>query len=257
VPVNVRGLAVGLILTVGVLTASAITTALTLAATTVKVLQLNICHSGIAGCYTGDAVLTKAVEVISATRPTVLSVNEACAGDVGPLRAAMGPAATMFVAAEHPDATPVICTNGEPFGNIVMVAAALAGGRGLSGRYPAQYTSDEMRVWACLPAGALTACTTHLSSRNGSTAITECAELMSRAVAQAATAPVIVSGDMNLRYQGKPNVQDCNRTGFFRKGDGDVQHVFATTNLTFVDGTRISMSGTTDHPAWLVTLIMS
>jgi hypothetical protein len=64
----------------------------------------------------------------------------------------------------------------------------------------------------------------------------------------------VVSGDMNLRYQGSPNVQDCNPSGFYRKGDGSVQHVFASNNLTFVSGTTISMSGTTDHPAWLVTV---
>jgi hypothetical protein len=230
-------------------------TASTLAATTVTVLQLNICHSGIAGCYTGDAVLARAVQVIGATRPKVLSVNEACAGDVGPLLAAMGPAATRFVAAEHPDGTPVACVNGQSFGNIVMVAAALAGGPGVRGRYAVQDTI-ELRVWACLPAGALAACTTHLSSHSGSIAMSQCVELMSHAAGYAATAPVIVSGDLNLRHRGSPNVQDCNRTGFYRKGDGDVQHVFATTNLTFVSGTRISMAGTTDHPAWLVTVTM-
>jgi hypothetical protein len=255
--VNVLGRVAGSILVAGALSASMITsTASTLAATTVTVLQLNICHSGIAGCYTGDAVLARAVQVIGATRPKVLSVNEACAGDVGPLLAAMGPAATRFVAAEHPDGTPVACVNGQSFGNIVMVAAALAGGPGFGGRYTAQYAEDELRVWACLPAGALTACTTHLSSHDGATAFAECAELMSRAAAFAATGPVVVSGDLNLRQHGEPDAQNCDRTGFFRKGDGDVQHVFATTDLAFVSGTRISMSGTTDHPAWLVTLML-
>jgi hypothetical protein len=69
------------------------------AATPVKVLQLNICHSGVAGCYTGDRVMTKAKSVISSVKPQVLSVNEACSGDVEPLRAAMGAARTRFAAA--------------------------------------------------------------------------------------------------------------------------------------------------------------
>jgi hypothetical protein len=223
------------------------------AATTVKVLQLNICHSGLVDCFTGDQVITKARAVISANRPQVLSVNEACSGDVEPLRQAMGPARAVFVAAEHRNGAPVTCTNGQSYGNIVMVAEALAGTTGVTGRYAAQDTSDEMRVWACLPAGVLTACTTHLSARSGSTALAQCGELMSRAVGYAATGPVVVAGDMNLRYQGSPNVQNCNRSGFYRKGDGSVQHVFTTTSLTFVGGTRISMTDTTDHPAWLVT----
>lgn len=227
------------------------------AATTVKVLQLNICHSGIAGCYAGaEPVMAKAESVISSVRPQVLSVNEACSGDVARLRAAMGGAVATFVAAQHRDGTPVTCTNGQQYGNIVMVATALAGGPAATGRYTAQDDSNEMRVWACLPAGALSACTTHLSARSGTVALAQCQELMSRAAGYAAVAPAVVAGDLNLRYHGSPDAQSCNRTGFYRKGDGDVQHVFATTNLAFVSGTKIDMSGTTDHPGWLVTVTM-
>lgn len=224
------------------------------AATTVKVLQLNICHSGVAGCYTGEAVMTKAVSVISSTQPQVLSVNEACSGDVDRLRAAMGAARAEFVAAQRPDGSPVTCTNGQRYGNAIMVAESLAGGAGVSGRYTAQDGSSELRVWACLPAGTLSACTTHLSARSGTTALAQCRELMSRAAGYTAAGPVVVSGDLNLRYQGSPDAQSCNRSGFYRKGDGSVQHVFATTNLAFVSGKKIDMAGTTDHPGWLVTV---
>jgi hypothetical protein len=226
------------------------------AATTVRVLQLNICHSGVAGCFTGDAVMTKAVSVISSVRPHVLSVNESCSGDVEALRAPMAPARAVFVAAQRRDGTPVRCRNGQEYGNIVIVAESLAGSSPATGRFSAQDSGNEMRVWACLPAGALSACSTHLSASSGTTALAQCRELMTRAVGYAATAPVVVAGDMNLRYQGSPNVQDCNRTGFYRKGDGGLQHVFATTSLAFVSGRTIGMSGTTDHPAWLVTVTM-
>ncbi|HEU5472919.1 MAG TPA: endonuclease/exonuclease/phosphatase family protein [Actinophytocola sp.] len=224
------------------------------ATSTVKVLQLNICHSGVAGCYTGERVMTKAISVISSTRPQVVSVNEACSGDVERLRAAMGPASTMFVAAQRPAGNPVLCVNGQEYGNIIMVAADLAGGPGVSGRFTAQDSSTEMRAWACLPAGVLSACTTHLSARDSSAAMAQCRELLARAVSYAGTAPTVVAGDFNLRYQGNPNIQNCNPAGFYRKGDGSVQHVFATTSLAFVSTTRIDMSGTTDHPGWLVTV---
>lgn len=223
------------------------------AATTVKVLQLNICHSGHADCYTGaEPVLAKAVEVITSTRPQVVSVNESCAGDVPRLRAAMGAAQAVFFAAQHRDGTPVTCTNGQHYGNIVMVADTLAGTAPITGRYAAQDDSNEMRVWACLRAGALSACTTHLSARSGTTALAQCKDLLTRATTL--RGPTVVAGDMNLRYQGSPNVQDCNPPGFYRKGDGAVQHIFASTTLTFVSSTKISMSGTTDHPAWLITV---
>jgi hypothetical protein len=223
------------------------------AATTVKVLQLNICHSGAAGCYTGEEpVMAKAVSVIGSTRPQVLSVNEACEGDVARLQAAMSASRAVFVAAQRPDGAPVTCRNGQRFGNILIVVSTLAGDTPVTGRYATQDTSTEMRVWACLPAGGLSACTTHLSARSGSVALAQCKDLLGRA--SGLSRPTVVAGDMNLRYQGDPNVQDCNPSGFYRKGDGSVQHVFASNDLAFVSGTKLSMADTTDHPAWLVTV---
>jgi endonuclease/exonuclease/phosphatase family metal-dependent hydrolase len=225
------------------------------AATTVKVLQLNICHSGVASCYAGaEPVMAKAVSVIGTTKPQVLSVNEACSGDVARLQAAMGTSQAVFVAAQTRAGGLVTCTNGQQYGNILIVVSSLAGGPAVTGRYTAQDSGNEMRVWACLPAGGLSACTTHLSASSGSVALAQCKELLARATGL--PGPTVVSGDMNLRYQGNPNVQDCNPANFYRKGDGDVQHVFASNSLTFVSGTKLSMSDTTDHPAWLVTVSM-
>ncbi len=223
------------------------------AATTVKVLQLNICHSGHAGCYAGaEPVMAKAVSVIDSVNPQVVSVNEACSGDVARLKAAVGASQAVFVPAQTRDGGVVTCTNGQQYGNIVIVVDGLAGGPPSTGRYVAQDSGNEMRVWACLPAGGISACTTHLSAKSGTVALAQCKELLGRAVGL--PGPTVVSGDMNLRYQGSPNVQDCNPAGFYRKGDGDLQHVFASNSLAFVSGTEISMSGTTDHPAWLVTV---
>jgi endonuclease/exonuclease/phosphatase family metal-dependent hydrolase len=164
----------------------------------------------------------------------------------------MGQATAQFAAAQRPDGTSVKCNNGQDYGNAIMVSTALAGSPGATGRYTAQDSGNEKRVWACLPAGRLAACSTHLSASSGTTALAQCKELMARAAGYAA--PTVVSGDINLRYQGNPDAQSCNRTGFYRKGDGDVQHVFASTHFTFVSSSTISMSGTTDHPAFVVTL---
>jgi hypothetical protein len=219
-------------------------------ANTVTVLQLNICHSGKAGCYTGDAVMTMATAVIRAKKPQVLSVDEACSGDVETFQQAMGPTQALFVPALQNNGAPTLCNNGQPFGDIIMVAA---GSAGTTGRFAAQDGGDELRVWACLRAGKSSVCTTHLSSDSGTTALAQCKELLTRAAGYAR--PTIIAGDMNLRYQGSPDVQDCNPDGFYRKGDGDVQHVFASTDFAFVSGTKIDMAGTTDHPGLLVTAI--
>lgn len=227
-------------------------------ATEVKVLQLNICHSGkVKECFTGDKVMTRAKSVIGSVKPQVLSVNEACRNDVEPLRQAMGAAKAKFIEARESDGSPKKCKNNkDDYGNVIMIVDALAGTTEASDQYSAQDNSNERRVWACLPAGKLTACTTHLSHHDGNIALAQCEELMSRAVEYARTAPTVVSGDMNLQYKGSPNVQKCNRSGFYRKGDGHLQHVFATTSLGFVGGTKVDMEDTTDHPGWLVTMTL-
>lgn len=228
--------------------------------TTITVLQLNICHGGMAGCYRGDAVLAKAVEVIRSSKPQVLSVNEACSGDVDRLRPAMGPARALFVAARDLDGTPTLCRDGDQqYGNIIMVADGFAGTTEETGTYDAQYRAAdghrELRSWACLPAAGLSACTTHLSSDNAPTALAQCQDLMSRAAGY--PRPAVVVGDFNLKDQGSPSMRDCDPTGFSRQGDGDVQHLYASDDLSFAQTTSIDMTGTTDHPGWLSTLTTS
>ncbi|MFB9903602.1 endonuclease/exonuclease/phosphatase family protein [Allokutzneria oryzae] len=224
------------------------------AATPVKVLQLNLCHSGAAGCFTGDRVMTKAKAVVASVKPQVLALNEICSGDVAPLRAAMGSAKSLFVPARN-DGKPAKCKNGQDYGNAILVATALAGSSaGVSGVYKNQDSRKEKRTWGCLPAGKIGACTTHLSAWDGAVALAQCKELMTRAEGYAKTTPTLFSGDMNLRYKGDPDAQSCNRTGFYRKGDGALQHVFASTKFTFVKSSTLSMEGTTDHPALVVEL---
>ena len=61
----------------------------------------------------------------------------------------------------------------------------------------------------------------------------------------------IVSGDFNLAE----TIQDCVPPGFFREGDGAVQHVMASSaDFDLVATDLIDMKGTTDHPGLLVGL---
>ncbi|HEV7651572.1 MAG TPA: endonuclease/exonuclease/phosphatase family protein [Actinophytocola sp.] len=225
----------------------------------ITVLQLNICHGGMAGCYRGDAVLTKAAEVIRSSKPQVLSVNETCAGDVDRLRPAMGLARAVFVAAHNLDGTPTRCRDGQQYGNIIMVADGYAGTAEESGLYDAQYRALdghlELRSWACLPAGTLTACTTHLASDDAATALAQCQDLMRRAAGY--PRPAVVLGDFNLRDKRSPGIRDCDPAGFSRRGDGGVQYVYASTDLAIAATTKIDMTGTTDHPGLLVELTPS
>ncbi|SDW41208.1 Endonuclease/Exonuclease/phosphatase family protein [Amycolatopsis xylanica] len=225
----------------------------TSAGNTITVLQLNICHGGMAGCYRGDAVLAKAAEVIRSGKPQVLSVNEACSGDLDRLRTAMGPARALFVAARNLDGTPTLCRDrSQRYGNIIMVSSRFAGAIEETGTYTAQYTAAdgyrELRSWGCLRAAGLSACTTHLSADNAPTALAQCQDLMRRAAGY--PRPVIVVGDFNLNDTG---MRDCDPPGFSRRSDGDVQHVVVSDDLSFTHATKIDMMGTTDHPGLLAT----
>ena len=201
--------------------------------------------------------MAKADEVIRSSKPHVLSVNEACEGDVDRLRPAMGPARALFVAARNLDGTPTLCTGSDQeYGNIIMVTDGLAGTTEETGTYTAQYRATdghlELRSWACLPAAGLSACTTHLSSDSAPTALAQCQDLMNRAAGY--PQPAVVLGDFNLKDQGSPSMRDCDPTGFSRRSDGSVQHLYASDGLSFTQTTKIDMAGTTDHPGLLATL---
>ncbi|MEV0715528.1 hypothetical protein AB0H87_12840, partial [Asanoa sp. NPDC050611] len=54
----------------------------------VRLLQLNLCASGQAACYTGRSI-DVAARVIRETRPDVVTLNEICEGDVDTLGAVL------------------------------------------------------------------------------------------------------------------------------------------------------------------------
>jgi endonuclease/exonuclease/phosphatase family metal-dependent hydrolase len=66
--------------------------------------------------------------------------------------------------------------------------------------------------------------------------------------------PAIVLGDFNLKDQGSPSMRDCDPTGFSRRSDGSVQHLYTSDDLSIANTTSIDMTGTTDHPGLLATL---
>ncbi|MET9240508.1 endonuclease/exonuclease/phosphatase family protein [Nonomuraea sp. NPDC003709] len=219
-----------------------------------RVLQLNLCHSGVnTSCFNGAATLQEANAVIAAKQPHVVSLNEICRNDLPQLAPAMGSGFSMFAPARRPDGTPVRCTNGDEYGNGLIFRSPVTG-TVFSGQYATQDSGSEKRVYVCAEFADLVGCSTHLST-TGNVAMAQCkaaiALLRDRAVAGRQT---FLAGDFNLKYAPLigPDVQDCNAAPFFRKGDGSVQHVFAA-NLGFVR-TEVTRMTYTDHPALLVVL---
>jgi len=234
----------------------------------IRVLQMNLCSSGLARCYTGRSV-TEAAAVIRADAPDVVTLNEVCQGDVDALGKTMADlyrGATVVrafkAAPDRRTASATRCRNGQPYGIglLAHIPAPYRGHTKYSGIYPTQDTGDpELRAWLCLYAtGHFYACTTHLASTSSAIALAQCGYLLDAAIPAVRTRgryePTVVGGDLNLRNGGSADVRSCVPSGYPHNDDGAVQHVVATTDLTVSSSRLIDMNGTTDHPSLLVEL---
>src|SRR4051794_38263256 len=124
-------------------------------AATVRVVQMNLCNSGIAACYTGRSIAEGAA-VLRAERPDVVTLNEICRDDLPALQAALAGAEpgslvrTAFEAAAEPVTDqPVRCRNGQPFGVglLTRVRVPDRGSTRSAARFPMQDPDDlEQRV---------------------------------------------------------------------------------------------------------------
>jgi endonuclease/exonuclease/phosphatase family metal-dependent hydrolase len=236
----------------------------------VRVLQMNLCNSGIAGCYTGRSV-AQAAAVIRAESPDLVTLNEVCADDVAVLERALadavpgGHVVSAFAAAgDRRTGGDWRCVTGGAFGNGVVARLRPAAPRytSTSGLYPVQDTADpEERVWLCLtPTGrtGMAVCTTHLADTSRAVAQAQCAHLWGTVVPQVRArdggAPLVLGADFNLGPAGSPAVRSCLPGGNGLADDGGVQTVAVTPELLVGAHRTIGMRGTTDHPGLLVTL---
>lgn len=236
--------------------------------TTLRVLQLNLCNSGRAGCYTGRSV-AEAVEVIRAGTPGLVTLNEICQDDVAVLARAFadvhgrGSAVSAFaVAGDRPSGDATRCRNGQPYGIglLLRLPAPDPAYTVHSGMHPTQDVADpEQRAWLCVHvAGTVHACTTHLAATSGTVALAQCRHLLDTVVPtirrSAGYAPTVVGGDLNLRHGGSPDVRSCLPPGHRRIDDGAVQQIMATADVTIGARRSVDMRGATDHPGLLATV---
>ena len=235
-------------------------------------LQLNLCNSGYASCYRNGQSIPEAQTVIRSWYPDVVSLNEVCLSDV---QNRLFPSMTqtwptdwtfwVFIPAWNvANSAPYQCTGGRgQFGNAVLghvLAEDWAGMTPYGDIYQWQAANtNEWRSWVCAAAlGNYVACSTHLANNNGEAAMLQCNELLRTRVPAVWNAsgyrPTVVGGDFNLKYGGSPNIQNCVPSGWYRKGDGDVQHWFIRNELAFSFSRTIGMTYT-DHPGWLVATV--
>ena len=226
-----------------------------------RVLQMNLCDSGIADCYTGRSV-AEAAAVIRATAPDLVTLNEVCAEDVHALDRALtdvypGGVVSAFKAAiNRRTGGAVRCRNGQPYGIGLLVhsSATDQAHTTYDGVYPAQDIRDpEERVWLCLSVTGIYACTTHLASTSSTIALAQCGYLFGTAIPsvhrEGGYQPTVLGGDLNLR--------SCAPSEYRSEDDGGVQQVVATTEFRATSSRSIDMNRTTDHPGLLVALTIA
>lgn len=242
-----------------------------------RVLHLNLCNSGIAGCYTGRSVAEGAA-VLRAEAPDLVTLNEICEDDVAVLERALagvvpGGAVTTAFQAHRNGRTgqDYRCRNGERFGlGLLSRWPATPASATEAGVYPVQDEADpEQRAWLCrqfttaggtageAPGAGVALCTTHLAYTKREVAAAQCRHLFGTVIpglrVGEGAAPAVVSGDLNLGPGDSREVRSCLPAGSALVDDGGQQRVVATPELVVADSRKIALRET-DHVGLLVTL---
>ena len=212
----------------------------------VRVLQMNLCNSGLAGCYTGRSVAVAAA-VMRAQDPDVVTLNEVCRGDADVLARGFG-AATFRPVPDRRTGAATRCRNGEPYGIAILTRRQASQVTG--GTYPVQNPADpEQRAWLCLDTSDFAACTTHLDATSKAVARRQCQYVLGT-VLPTLRQPVVLGGDFTLRA----DMRTCLQAGERRADDGGLQNVVVSAQFAITSQRRIDMLKSTDHPGLLVTL---
>jgi hypothetical protein len=218
------------------------------AGSTYTLMQMNLCLSGLAGCY-DRAVVEEAADRIDDARPDAVTLNETCRSDVERIARHTG---------YHLRFTPVLY-GGERlrcvrpggrglFGDAVLTEAAVE--RADSRDFKTQ-AGPERRRWLCVTTRIqVDVCTAHLNTRSdvevaGNDA--QCAEL---AQVLARREPVVFGGDVNRR-------RSCAPEGMWTRTDASagqapgLQHVYGSDALRSPSA-EIVPAAHSDHDVLLV-----
>jgi endonuclease/exonuclease/phosphatase family metal-dependent hydrolase len=223
-------------------------------------MQMNLCLSGLGGCYAKveyPAVVREAITRIREARPDAVTFNEACSGDVALIAQRTG---------YHLRFSKVIY-NGKPlscirpggrglFGDAVLSKASILSAA--SQPFEAQ-AGPERRVWLCVSTRiGVDVCTAHLAAREPDEVGAnerQCGELGAILVRRAATGAVIFGGDVNRR-------PSCAPHGFWTRTDGSAhqdpgsQQVYGTGAFRSPSA-RVVPAIHTDHDVLLVRAYLS
>ena len=223
----------------------------------VSLLQMNLCLSGRAGCYSPDtrvAVLDEAAAAIEDRAPDAVTVNEACRRDAADLARRTGYELS-FAVVDYADA-PLPCI--DPAGRGLFGIAVLtkddvrtAQDRALTAR-----ADPEQRRWLCVTTDRdVSFCTAHLSTRySPGEAVdndVQCGELRRVLARQADLGTTLFGGDLNRQSSCAPtsmwSLDDVSATQ-----SAGVQHVYVSRSVGEPSASIVEATHT-DHDFLLAT----
>ncbi len=220
-------------------------------------LQMNLCLSGLAGCFDDTrypAVVDEAIAKIRATRPDAVTLNEACSGDAE--RIARETGLELRFATVIYNGAPLPCRNpGDRgvFGNAVLTRAPIVAAQ--DAPFAAQLGAEERR-WLCVvTADRVRACTTHLSvagtEAQAATNAAQCEELRAVLAGGDRRRATLFGGDVN-------RIGSCAPRGAWTERDEEalqapgIQHVYGTRPGVVRPRDEVLPMAFSDHDALLV-----
>ena len=219
-------------------------------------MQMNLCLSGLAGCYGKvqyPAGVQEAVARIREAHPDAVTFNEACGNDVALIARRTGYHLRFSRVIYYGKPLPCIRPGGRGlFGDAVLTKAAI---ESTDSQPFAAQAGPERREWLCASTRVgVEVCTAHLASPEPDEVAAnapQCAELRALLASRAAARTVIFGGDVNRR-------PSCAPHGFWTRTDSSAhqdpgsQHVYGTGALRSPSA-RVVPATHTDHDVLLVS----
>ena len=215
-----------------------------------ELMQMNLCLSGLAGCYTKvhyPVGVQAAAAEIRRTRPDAVTFNEACGGDVARIARQTGYHLRFSSIIYYGKLLPCIHPRGRGlFGDAVLTRAAIVSSD--SRPFPAE-AGPEQRQWVCVTTRAeVVVCTAHLASNEPvevAANAPQCAQLRAMLAGREAARAVIFGGDVN-------RLAPCAPPGFWVRSDAaghqdpGIQQVYGSAALRSPSA-QVDPAAHTDH----------
>jgi endonuclease/exonuclease/phosphatase family metal-dependent hydrolase len=222
---------------------------------TFTLMQMNVCLSGLAGCYRKaayPAVVEEAVARIREAGPDAVTFNEGCRSDIARIARRTGYHLRFSRVIYRGERLRCVRPGGRGlFGDAVLTEAAIVGTD--SRDFEAQ-AGIERRRWLCVTTRVdLDVCTAHLNTRSpievaGNDA--QCVALAALLARRAAARTVIFGGDVNRRQSCAP-ARLWTRTDRAAEQAPGLQHVYGSGRLRSPSAAVVPATHT-DHDVLLV-----